>query len=233
MNIAIMQPYFLPYIGYFQLMNAVDKFVVYDNIQYTKKGWINRNRFLNNGQAQYFSIPLKKDSDYLNVNQRQLAANYVEQNEKQLRKIESAYSKAPYFNDVFPLIQKCFLNKDTNLFNFIFHSICQIKKYLEIETKILVSSDFEDNSSLKGAMRVKNICKLLSGTQYINPIGGTELYTKENFKENGLKLNFLKTNKFQYKQYKNDFEPFLSILDVLMFNNKYDVFQMLNNYELV
>ena len=84
MKLAIMQPYFFPYIGYFQLIKSVDEFVIYDNIQYTKKGWINRNRILVNGTDYLISLPLKKDSDYLNVVDRQLAESWEKDRTKLL-----------------------------------------------------------------------------------------------------------------------------------------------------
>ena len=233
MKVAIMQPYFLPYIGYFQLINHVDKFIIYDNVQYTKKGWINRNRFLNNNQAQYFTLPIKKDSDYLNIKDRVLANDYLLQNKKQLRKIENAYKKAPFFKEVYPIIEKCFLYEKTNLFDFIIHSILAIKEYLNIGTDIIISSEIEDKTDFTGAERVKNICKLINANEYINPIGGTDLYDKVNFKNNGLKLNFLKTKDFEYSQFNNDFVSYLSILDIMMFNSKEEINHMLDYYELI
>lgn len=226
-----MQPYFLPYIGYFQLINAVDKFVIYDNIQYTKKGWINRNRYLNNGKDLYFTLPIRKDSDYLDIKERVLAGDYLAQNEKQLRKIESAYKKAPFFNEVFPLIRNCFLYPEENLFQFILHSVIEIKKYLDIHTEIIISSDIEDNADLKGAERVKNICNILQAREYINPIGGTTLYDKADFKNSDIDLKFLQTDTIQYLQFKNDFISFLSILDVMMFNSIEEIKVMLDRYE--
>lgn len=234
-KIAIMQPYFFPYIGYFQLINAVDEFVVYDNIQYTKKGWINRNRFLLNGKDQYFTLPLKKDSDYLNINERHLADDYNKLNERQLRKLENAYRKAPYLKEVMPLLSECFLCQKDNLFDFIYNSIEKVNNFLGIETKITISSGIEKNNVLhKGVERVKNICKILSADSYLNPIGGIVLYNKIDFEKNEIRLNFLKTNNIQYTQFKNDFIPFLSIIDILMFNSKEEVNWLINKeYEII
>ena len=115
-KIAIMQPYFFPYIGYWQLMNAVDQFVLYDNIQYTKKGWITRNRFLRDGNAIYFSLPIKKDSDYLNICDRYLTDGFEKEASKILRQIKSAYKRAPHFIDAFDLFEDCLIYK--NYLNF-------------------------------------------------------------------------------------------------------------------
>ena len=121
-----MQPYFLPYIGYFQLINAVDVFVLYDNIKYTKKGWINRNRILLNGDADYISLPLKKDSDYLNIDRRFLSDDWDIEKAAILNRIKEAYRKAPYFNLTFEVITAILRNEDTNLFGFLYSSIKQI-----------------------------------------------------------------------------------------------------------
>ena len=140
MKLAIMQPYFMPYVGYFQLINSVDQFIIYDNIQYTKKGWINRNRILVNGKDQLITLPLKKDSDYLNVMERELSIFWDKDKNKMLNIIKSSYNKAPYFQEAFELISKCLNNPEVNLFRFIYDSIVLINSYLEIKTPIIISS---------------------------------------------------------------------------------------------
>src|SRR5215471_18736437 len=119
MKLAIMQPYFFPYIGYFQLVSAVDLFIVYDNIKYTKKGWINRNRLLNNGQAAAFSLPLKAASDFMDVRDRELAESF--EPNKLLNQIAGAYRRAPYFPQTIPLVDKVVHHEDRNLFRFLLH----------------------------------------------------------------------------------------------------------------
>src|SRR6476646_6270368 len=104
MKAAIMQPYFLPYIGYFQLINACDVFIVYDNIKYTKKGWINRNRFLRNGADVLFSLPLRKDSDFLDVRERTIAPDFDP--EKVLAALREAYRRAPHFGEAFAVVER-------------------------------------------------------------------------------------------------------------------------------
>lgn len=218
MKVGIMQPYFLPYIGYFQLIAAVDLFIVYDNIKYTKKGWINRNRMLLNGADTNFSLPLKKDSDYLNVVNRELSSNFSRQ--KLLNQMSGAYIKAPQFNAVWPIIEKIVMYEDNNLFRYTYHSILEICKYLDISTKICPSSEVQIDHSLKSQDKVIGLCKSVNGDVYINPIGGIELYSKDIFKENALQLNFLRSKNIEYPQFGNDFLPGLSIIDVLMFNPK-------------
>ncbi len=233
MKLAIMQPYFLPYIGYYQLIHAADVFVVYDNIEYTKKGWYNKNRFLLNGTDHLFTIPLKKDSDFLHVSQRRLADDAVKDCKKILAQISNVYRKAPFYKQTFSLLESLFLYGDLNLFNFIFHSISQTCKHLDINTKFVVSSTININHGLKGKDKVLAICKAMGATEYINPSGGVELYDKSEFSDHNIQLQFLKPKFTYYEQLGNEFIPGLSLLDVLMFNSVESVKGMLNNYDII
>lgn len=211
-----MQPYFLPYISYFQMIAAVDTFIVYDNIQYTKKGWINRNRLLLNGRDVLFSLPLKSDSDYLDVCERELSADF--KRDKLLNQIRGAYQRAPYFASTFSLIEEIVRYEDNNLFNFLYKSIAAICKCLGIETEIIVSSTIDIDHSLKNQDKVLALCEALGAKTYVNLIGGMELYSKETFLERGVDLKFIKSQLFEYTQFGAEFLPRLSILDVMMFN---------------
>lgn len=228
MTIAIMQPYFLPYIGYFQLINAVDRFVIYDNVQYTKKGWINRNRILSNGKAELISLPLKKGTGFLHIDQRTLADTFADERRKTLRKIHAAYHKAPHFQDAFLVVEKLFEYDHTNLFLFLYNSLLEICRYLEIETEFIVSSALDMDHGLKSEEKVLAICHQLNANIYINPIGGTALYTKDHFYQQGIELRFLRSNPVAYAQFGHDFIPFLSILDVMMFNSLSEIKNQLN-----
>lgn len=225
-----MQPYLFPYIGYFQLINAVDEFIVYDNIQFTKKGWINRNKILVNGTEAYITFPLKKDSDYLDVKDRFLSDDWEVERKKILNRICESYRKAPQFDLAIPLIERIVMYENRNLFQFIFNSIQQINSYLDINTPLIVSSSISIDHSLKSDKKVIALSKVRSASHYINPIGGLDLYCKEEFKNQGLELNFLKTNEIIYSQFKNEFVPFLSIIDVMMFNSKDTIREYLNSY---
>ena len=228
MKLAIMQPYIFPYIGYFQLINAVDKFVVYDNIEYTKKGWINRNRILLNGKAGYFTFPLKKDSDYLHIGQRRLSASFKEEKLKLFRKITGAYKKADQFETVFPLLHAIINSEEENLFKFIHHSLQEMCKFLDIKTEFIISSEIPIDHSLTSQDKVIAICKAMNAAAYINSAGGMDLYSKEIFKQQNIDLIFIKSNAAEYGQFKNEFVPGLSIIDVLMFNSKEKVKELLN-----
>ena len=231
MKLGIMQPYFLPYIGYFQLLNAVDKYIIYDNIQYTKKGWINRNRMLQNGKDALFSIPLEKDSDYLDIKERKVASSFDKK--KLLNQIKAAYQKADQFQTLFPLIIDIINYDNNNLFEYIYNSIKTICKYIGIDTEIIVSSTVDIDHSLKGQDKVIAFCKKFDTSDYINAIGGQELYIKEEFEKENIKLHFLSTNNIEYKQYNNEFVANLSILDVMMFNSAVDIKLMLNKFTLI
>jgi len=216
MKLGIMQPYFFPYIGYFQLIAAVDKFVIYDNIKYTKKGWINRNRMLRNGTDITFTLSLKKDADYLDVIQRELAPSF--DREKLLNQLAGAYQKAPYFKLTFPMLQKIIRNEDNNLFRYILNSVIQISSHLGIQTEFVVSSKVDIDHNLKAQDKVLALCEALGASTYINPIGGAELYDQTDFADRGIDLKFIESLKFKYSQFDNTFVPWLSIIDVLMFN---------------
>jgi hypothetical protein len=228
-----MQPYIFPYIGYFQLMNRVDEFVIYDNIEFTKKGWINRNRILVNGKDEYISFPLKKASDFLQVRERCLADNWDHERNKLLNKITESYRKSPNFENVFPIIKKVILFEKNNLFDFILNSLIVIRGYLGIKSAITISSTIPIDHSLKGVNKVIEFCKAKKATSYINPIGGLELYSKEVFKKQGIDLRFLKSGNISYDQFQHEFIPWLSIIDVLMFNSKERSRELLNDYILV
>lgn len=227
-----MQPYFLPYIGYFQLIAAVDRFVVYDNIKYTKKGWINRNRMLVNGADVMFSLPLKKDSDTLDVVERELAAEFEPGD--LLKQWRGAYAKAPYFAETFPLLERMMACPERNLFRFIHASILAVCAHLSIKTPIHISSTIPIDHTLRAEEKVLALCQAMGATEYINPIGGTELYDRKTFAKRGVSLHFLRAKPLEYPQFGAPFVPWLSILDVLMFNGRDQVIEWVHgHYEVV
>lgn len=232
-KIAIMQPYFLPYLGYFQLIKAVNVFVVYDNIKYTKKGWINRNRILLNGKDILFTIPLAASSDFLPVNEKYLARDYDTRKEHMLAKIHHAYRKAPYCKNIFPVIEQIFNDSSRNLFDFVFNSIQKIVELLNIPTQLVVSSTLPVDHERKGIHKVIAICNNLQADTYINPIGGITLYTGKEFKEGGINLYFHNMEVVPYHQAAHPFISHLSIIDILMYNSLERVNEMLDQYKLL
>lgn len=232
MKVGIMQPYFLPYIGYWQLMNAVDKYVIYDDVNFIKRGWINRNRILVNGKVQYINLPL------LGISQNKLI-NEIMVNpdpklmENNLRTLEMAYRKAPCFQEIFPLMQQIMTCGKENAAEFIAESFRIINGYLGITTELIMSSSLQKDNSLKGQEKILAICRELHATDYYNAIGGQELYCYSDFEKQNMRLHFVKTNPIEYTQFGGVFEPFLSIADVMMFCPKEEIQQMLQAFTLI
>lgn len=217
MRLGIMQPYLLPYIGYFQLVHAVDMLILYDNIKYTKKGWINRNRFLRDGKDVIFSIPLRSDSDSLHIRDRHIAADFDP--DKLINQLRGAYVRAPYVGQTLQLLEDMVHREESNLFDFLNYSIRKTCQHLGIATEIRSSSDIEIDHSLKGQEKVLAICSALDATTYINLPGGVGLYENRAFQERNIELRFIQPQLCEYSQQGNEFVPWLSILDVLMFNS--------------
>lgn len=229
MTLAIMQPYIFPYIGYWHLLEASDTFVIFDDVNYIKQGYINRNNMLANKKRQIFTLELIGASSNKLINEIKIGNN----SKKILKIIKQNYIKAPYFEQIYPLLNNILLNEEPNLAKYIGYSIFRIVEYLGIKINILYSSDIEKDNELKAQEKVIHIAGKLGATNYVNAIGGKELYSKEDFRNNNIKLNFIKTNIIEYKQFKNDFIPYLSIIDILMFNSVEEINTMLKSYELV
>ena len=232
MKLAIMQPYFFPYIGYFQLINSVDKFVFYNDVNYIKSGWINRNNILVNGEKKYFTLKLRGASSFKKINQIGIS----DRNNKLLKTLFQSYSKAPYFDKVYPIIEDVFssITHNSLISEIAAISVIKTSEYLDLKTIFEFSSQkYYDTKDFEKAERLINICKLNNINTYINAVGGKELYSKQEFTKNEIDLCFLKSKIIEYKQFGNKFIPYLSIIDVMMFNSPEVILKMLNNYELI
>lgn len=232
MRLAIMQPYIFPYIGYFQLVNAVDHFVFYDDVTFIKQGWINRNNILLNGKPHLFTIPLQNASSYQLIHDTKISA-VSNWSSKFLKTIEQAYKKAPQYQEVFSLVEKTLNHEYESIGDLAKMSIKNVSDYLGIKTVFTDTSKIFQNNELSAQNRVLDICQKLKTENYINPIGGQELYSKEVFKENAIDLFFIKSKPIAYKQFENEFVPYLSIIDLMMFNEKEQVLSFTNQYELI
>jgi hypothetical protein len=233
MKLGIMQPYIFPYIGYFQLISLVDQFVVHDDVQWIKGGWINRNRILVGGAPQYITFPVQKDSTLLKINEREFALDSEKQKKKIIRQIEGAYRNAPYFDSVFQLVCDCLNFREQNASAFIVNAMRASCTYLGIDTPIVLSSNLEKNNDLRAQARVLEICRVVGASHYINPIGGIDLYDKRQFAANGLRLSFLSARSVPYPQAgPPEFVPFLSIIDVMMFNSPQNISGLLKEFDL-
>ena len=231
MKLGIMQPYFFPYIGYWQLMNAVDRYVIYDDVNFIKGGWITRNRILMGSEVKYFNLPMQGASPFKKINE--VGVQPPEQWVKgSLDKLRLAYRKAPCYGQAMPLAEDILTCGSTNLAEFLAYSIRAVAAYLEMNTEFVISSTLKKDNALHGQDKVLAICKELEATEYYNAIGGQQLYSKEDFARQGIQLSFLDTRSIRYAQGSGEFQPNLSILDVLMYNPKEQVQEMLREYDL-
>jgi hypothetical protein len=232
-KIGIMQPYFFPYIGYFQLINAVDKYVIYDDVNYIKNGWINRNNILLKDKSQLITIPIENASSFKLINETYIKDDRKKARGNIIKSLKANYSKATYFQEIFDLIEGLLIDGDENIATFNEQCIKSVCDYLNISTSILRSSNIHGTNHLSSENRVIAICKKLDGDLYVNAIGGKGLYKKNNFVSEGIDLKFLRADvHINYHQYKSDFVPNLSIIDVLMFNGKSGTKELLSKYQL-
>ena len=232
MRLGIMQPYFFPYIGYWQLMNAVDKYVIADDLNFIKGGWINRNRILVHGEAKMLSLPLQGASHNKLINAIAVTGDAATKNNL-LKTIEINYRKAPYFSAAFPVVERIIAQEEKNLAKYLEYAIREICQYLAINTDLIVLSSINNKKDLKRQDKVIDICKILGSADYWNAIGGQEIYSYKDFASEGIVLKFLQTADVKYKQYSNEFVPDLSIVDVMMFNSLEDIKKILEQYELL
>jgi hypothetical protein len=232
-KVAIMQPYFFPYIGYFQLIKCVDYFVFYDDVNFIKGGWIQRNRILNSKEVIYISVPLIGASSHKKINEIQINLNEIAQS-KLLKTITYIYGKAPYFNEIMPIIQAVIIDKSTqNLAQIAAKSTIAVANYLSMNTTFFFSSELEFGKKVTDrADRLVEIVNGFKAKKYINPEGGKKLYSKTFFKSNGIELKFIKSRLKEYRQHSGEFVPGLSIIDILMNNSKTEVMNLLNEFEL-
>ena len=229
MKAAIMQPYFLPYLGYWQLIAGVDLFVLYDDIQYTKRGWINRNRFLRNGEAAPFTIPLRGAPDGLDVRERWIADTF--DRAKLLRQWAGAYHGAPFLTQAMDLLSPVVMYEASNLYEYLHHSVATVCASLGISTAIKRSSSIPGTSSLRAEARVIAVCREVGAQTYLNPIGGTDLYQAADFAAAGIALRFHSMRPVHYQQGSGPWVPNLSIVDLLMFLGTDGVRALLSQYD--
>lgn len=227
MKIAIMQPYFLPYIGYWQILSYVDRFIIFDDVNYIKKGYINRNKILLKSGLYEFTLPIKEVSQNKKIIDLKLASK----NEKILKTILEGYRNSLNYKLVSSTTEQIFNYKSICLVDFIENSIIKLCELLSINTTISRSSLIEINS--KGIDKIIPLCKLNNSKIFVNSIGGINLYNKEFFLNEGIELKFLRSDPIQYKQMQKEFKPNLSILD-LLFNVPKDLWgEHLRSYTIL
>jgi hypothetical protein len=213
-----MQPYFFPYVGYFQLVATVDRFVIYDDVNFIKQGWINRNRVLVNGAPMFLSVPLANASSFTPIRCTKIHENYKVWRQKATSTLQTAYGRAPFFLPVFEMVKDVIEEMPPNISALALRSVQSVLRYLKIPTAIVESSAVYGNEHLAGEERVIDICAQEKASHYINMPGGRALYSKAKFLSAGIELQFLNPVVEPYEQFGNPFVPALSIIDVLMFN---------------
>jgi hypothetical protein len=229
MKLAIMQPYLFPYLGYFQLIRAADAFVVYDDVNYIKGGWINRNKINNQGKTQLITLEIIGGSPNKLINQILVGNNQV----KFLKSLKQNYSKAPEFSSVFPLLEEILMQQERNLASFLYYGLQRIGDYLDLHPQWRMASSLHKNNALRGQEKVLAICEELKATHYINLPGGEALYDRECFSKRGIHLSFIHPRPVNYNQFAREFVPNLSIIDVMMFNDKEACSRLLHDYEVI
>lgn len=229
MNVAIMQPYLFPWIGYFQLIYQSDIFVLYDDACFIKQGYINRNSILCNGQAQRFTVPVPGASSYKRINE----LCFSDQVGKIVKTVGQCYSKAPYFQDVMPLVEAVLFHQQRDITACCQRAIESIFGYLGMERKIIRSAELDYDRTENAENKVIGMCKALKGDMYVNSTGGRHLYRADSFAAQGITLRFLQANNTEYAQGEHNFVPYLSIIDVLMHCEPDQIKQALKNYSYV
>lgn len=227
-----MQPYFFPYIGYWQLIQAVDRFVIYDDVNYIKGGWINRNRILINGEPHYITVPLNQSSPYKKICETAMQASSSWRG-KLVKMLEVTYRKAPDFIDVFPVIENLIRFDTDNLSEYLANQLQALSKFMGINTEFVVTSRGYGNDELSGQERVLDICQREGATTYINPQGGQSLYDAGSFHDAGIDLRFIVMRPIPYKQRADEFVPYLSIIDALMETGSVGIKRHLDSFELI
>jgi|AntAceMinimDraft_18_1070375.scaffolds.fasta_scaffold02570_6 hypothetical protein len=229
MKLAIMQPYFFPYIGYFQLINAVDTFVIYDDVQYIARGWINRNYFLRKDGKFLFTIPVAKYKQGAKINEVLINSDKWKEDLKKM--LFYTYKRAPFYKKVLNSIENLFLIESDNLSEYCAKSIELVCQYVGVNTQLLFSSNIKYDNFNK-IKKINSILKNEKASSFVLPPGSKELYKSNDFI---VPTSFLiPNNDLNYLQFsKKRFESNLSIIDIMMFNSKKEIKKMLNEYSLI
>jgi hypothetical protein len=232
MIVSIMQPYLFPYLGYFQLIAQSDVFVLHDDVNYIKGGWINRNRILREGQPCWMTLPVVRGPHDLSINRRQYQLTR-ENVGRLLRRIQSCYEKATYFAEAFEVIRAIMTFDDPNVAAFNANSLKQVAAHLDLSVPLIRSSELVAENMLAGEERVIDLCQRLGATDYVNPIGGKDLYSSKRFSGAGIRLRFLEPMISSYSQFNESQVPALSVIDALMFLDKDQILEKLKEFRLV
>lgn len=236
MKLAIMQPYFFPYIGYYSVLKHVDRYIYLNNVQYIYHGWMNRNRILHPKEGwQYINVPIKKHSRNDVINEV-IINNQIEWKKKILNQIEHYKKHAPFYGEVKQLLEKIFSHDFERLSELNISIDQAIAEYLGITTltDVISEMDLRYEKPVKPDEWALNICKALGSVkEYWNAPGGKEFFDAEKYARANIDLKFLKINLHPYKQKGNQFEAGLSIIDGMMFNSVEEINKMLDDFMFI
>lgn len=232
MKLAIMQPYFFPYIGYWQLIHAVDRFVIFDDVNYITRGWVNRNRILINGEPTYITVPLHQASQNKRICDIASQSSPVWR-DKLVKSVEITYRKAPFFAEVFPIVEQLIRHETDSLSGYLVYQLQTLSAFMGINTEFVRTSRCYENNGLSGQVRVLDICKRECATAYINPWGGQVLYDAETFREAGMDMRFIVMHLLPYRQRTAGFVSCLSIIDALMEVGPVEIMHHLDAFDLI
>ena len=225
-----MQPYLFPYLGYFQLIHAVDRFSILDDVNFIKGGWINRNRILREGEPQRFTVPLLRASPNRLIRDTAIAPDHWKS--KLLRMFHFAYQKAPYRTEVMKLVEAVIGGPADSIGSMALASLYAVCSYVGMESEFVPSTSVYENRSMKAQARVLDICRQEGAQVYVNLPGGRDLYDSRDFTAAGIELRFIESLPYAYDQLGHPFQPGLSIIDVLMFNGRDGTRKLLDSYRL-
>ncbi len=229
-----MQPYFFPYIGYWQLVHAADRFIFYDDVNYIVRGWVNRNRVLVNNEPKWVTVPLQGASQ-----NRKICDTFLDPSPqwrvRTLKTIKSAYGRAPFFEEVFPMVEGLIGHQAVNLSDYLTHQIIALARFMDLNTEFLQSSSRHSSIRSSGQQRILDICKAEGADTYVNAKGGRSLYSRESFEDTGIDLRFVTPRLAPHSvadkadgQYISD----LSIIDALMQVGPHSMRPHLEAYDL-
>lgn len=211
-SLAVMQPYLFPYLGYYQLVNRVETFVFLDDVNFIKRGFINRNQIRVNNAAFRFVLPVAEISQ-----NRRISDHYFSiEVESLIKTVSQAYRRAPYYSSVMPIVEGVICQEDRSVSRLTANSIRAVFDYLQIEKRFMFSSDLRVGNERKGQARIIDICNALGAKRYSNAIGGINLYHREEFSRYGIELEFVRMKNLSYRAPKFPYMHGLSIIDVLM-----------------
>lgn len=234
LRLAIAQPYLFPYLGYFQLMRAVDRWVVYDDVQYIKSGWINRNQIRTSAGATMFTVPLAGASSSKRICDVEIEArSLLAWRDKFYKTLAQAYRLAPCYREVLAGLESLFETAPPTIAALDLAALRWVRDQLGLSTEIVPTSAAYGNAELRSQERVLDICRREGAQTYVNAMGGAALYDTATFAEHGITLRFHRMQVVPYPQQYAPFVSHLSVLDVLMNLGPEERTRVLAAYELV